>query len=75
MKVTGFINVNNKVELSDAKITCTLEELDKLIEFFQRARVVHERHTESNGLLLSRYGDWDKNWTKENSNISLETIS
>lgn len=62
------------LKLSESCLECSLDELDKVIEFLQQVREKHGKIAVKTEYPHSHYRDWDKSWTSESSDFII-TIS
>jgi len=74
MKVYGYEKSNEDfVELREASIECTMDELDRIIKFLQNTKEQHNKAKGKTEICHSHYRDWDKEWSKEQSDIIIFT--
>ena len=70
MKIYGYKeNSNEFVELSEASIECTMDELKKITKFFLE---IYEQHKKTQGkteYCHSHYRDWDEDWNENGSDL------
>lgn len=59
------------LELIEASIYCTIEELDKIIKFLQYVRGEFEKEENSRFQCHEHYRDWDKEWLKESADLII----
>lgn len=74
MKVYGYDIEDNFHELREGSIECTVEELDKLCQFFLHVREQHKKAIGKTEMCHSHYRDWDKDWNGENSDVIVITV-
>ncbi len=76
MKIVGFTNDEDKdVELREATLSCTIEELDRFIEFITEIRDIHKKFIDETELLHSHYRDWDNEWNETSTDIVIMNIN
>ena len=74
MKVYGYKRKGNKcIELREASLYCSIEELDEIIRFLQYAREKHNEVRTITPVCHSHYRDWDKTWKEDETDIILVT--
>lgn len=61
--------------LEGVQLYCSLEELDKFIEFIQYTRDYFRKEQEEGqeGVVYSCYQDWDEEWTEESTDFYVDT--
>lgn len=74
MKIVGYTSSDEEsfVQLEEATITCTINELDKIIEFLNYVKITNS----DNELAVtthSHYRDWDEKWTNISSDLIIIT--
>ncbi|MDR0919387.1 MAG: hypothetical protein LBM93_09115 [Oscillospiraceae bacterium] len=73
----GFPIDNEELEtpysLKEVTLTCTIEEIDKLIEFLSYVKEKHKKSMEVSTYTHSHYRDWDKNWTTDHTDFIIST--
>ncbi len=60
------------MELREATVHCTIEELDNIIEFLIQVRDEHKPYG-NDGTCHTHYRDWDRSWTDEQSDFIVIT--
>lgn len=78
MKVYGYKRDGEKepsdfVELSEASIECSLNELEKIISFLETVKNQHSKVALKTELCHSHYRDWDGNWDENSTDIIVIT--
>lgn len=74
MKVYGYMeNSSECIELEEASIYCSIEELDNIIQFLQFAKEQHMKVRNTTPMCHSHYRDWNKMWKKEETDLILAT--
>ena len=73
MKVHGYKNTEDDklLSLNEASIYCTIEELEKLINFLKYVKDEFLKDDNFKYQCHEHYRDWDNNWTKESSDIII----
>ncbi|MCL1989646.1 MAG: hypothetical protein FWG67_02025 [Defluviitaleaceae bacterium] len=70
MKVYGYeLKTEKFVTLKEASIACSMEELDKIIEFLQHVSESHKKAIGKTDFCHSHYQDWDSEWNQENTDL------
>lgn len=70
MKVFGYQKESELLsELREVSFKCTIEELEKLIDFLEQAKVEHSRVEGKTDLCHSHLRDWDETWEKGNPDV------
>ena len=72
MKIYGYKkNCEKEYELSESSLLCSLEEINKLIEFLKYAKEYFsdEKYMEEPGHI--HYKDWDENWKNNSSDFII----
>ena len=63
MKIFGYErNKDILLELEETSIDCTLEELEKLIVFFNEVKNNYYSKNDGSSMLHTHLRDWDKTW-------------
>jgi len=72
MKIYGYEIDNEKfVKLREVSIESSVDKLDKLIEFLEYVKEQHSKARGMTDICHSHYRDWDKQWTKEDSDLII----
>ncbi len=75
MQIYGYEKDSEQLlKLSESCLECSLEELDKVIEFLQQVREEHGKIADKTAQPHSHYRDWDKAWTSESSDLIISTV-
>lgn len=63
MKAYGYKKDDEElIELQEVSLQCSLEELDKIIEFLINVKKIHSSVSGETKLCHSHLRDWDKDW-------------
>lgn len=74
MRVFGYKKNKKKLlELKEVTFQCTIEELDKIIEFFSEVKSQHSKVIGKTEMCHSHYQDWDDKWTSKNPDVIIAT--
>lgn len=75
MQVCGYKrNSDDYVELREASLICSIDEIEKMIKFMQYVKERHSKGAGEEGIYYSHYRDWDKTWNPESTDIIAITI-
>ena len=68
MTIVGYTNSNQFVDfLKEATITCTLDELDDIINFLKNVKVEHSKYKDV--ICCSHFRDHNKKWDSTSSDL------
>jgi len=71
MKIYGYeMNGEELLELEETSIDCTLEESEKLIEFFSYVKKKHYGK-KSNSMCHTHLRDWDTTWKESTPDLII----
>lgn len=74
MRVFGYQKSSERLlELEEASIVCSIEELDKLIKFLNEVRTDHYAVKNQSDRCHSHYRDWDSAWKNNEPDIIVVT--
>lgn len=76
MKVYGYKrNSEDFVNMQEASLECSLEELEKVISFLQHVKEQHGKVIGKTENCHSHYRDWDREWDKDETDIIVITTN
>jgi hypothetical protein len=74
----GYPIDNDELEvpiyLREFTLTCSIEELEKLIEFLSFTKETHKKALELGNYVHSHYRDWDKTWTEKQTDFIVLSV-
>ena len=74
MRVFGYQqNSEDLLQLEEISIECSIEELEKLIEFLNEVKTKHNAVKNQTDMCHSHYRDWKSDWNNKEPDIIMVT--